>query len=755
MAARVFLLLFGLLLLGSSCPAQEGASEREWTLNADRVVSQHDSEYVQAWGNVTLKSGKNYLKADFARYYQATRWVYLKGNVQALWEGDFFQASEAEFDLTQMTGWMMNGKVFVAQPHIYFESALVKKFKGASYSFKDAKLTACSGDNPAWSFTAKEGHLTLDGNARLWHTDFRIKDVPVAFAPYMTLPGKDNRQSGLLIPDLSSSKRFGAHANLPYYQVLDEERDLTLYEHYMEKRGFMHGLEYRETPDVETKAQLRADYLTDSLTSAQMPENQQFTDTGLSRLNRQRYWLRGKYNGFVSDPSVKVKLDMDFVSDQDYLREFKDGKSGYLQSKDGFLRDFGRGIQESDSLQRTSTALVSRSFQNVGLSARMDYTEDTTYRNGNHPASDDPTVQRLPQVDFSFWKNPLLKTPVEWQADTQVVRFQRERGSMSSRLDARPIFSLPLSAAGVSFIPSLGFRQTAWWVDKIQDENPQVLNDRTPSRFLPEAGATTFLEGFNVFNLKSVSPDPSLVGESFWTKLKHTIQPRVNYEYRGSSVDDSRHPVFDALDSLEGRNRVTYSLTNVLDRRRDSVVQGPGGNASAPVLATDYRDFARVRLEQSYDINEANRMDLLDQYPRRPYGDAMFEVGIQPEKWVDLRSRAWYSPYRGALTEHEHSVRLTKDDLGSFTVGYDFQRSINEYSRRYPQNLEALSLGARLFLPGKFILGGEFRKDLANSRELEKTALLTWEHECFSFTFVFTDSSTDKRYAVMFNILNF
>jgi LPS-assembly protein len=754
MALRVLLLLLALAALSAPSPAQEGAAERQWSLTATRVVAQHDSEYVQAWGNVTLKSGKNYLKADFARYYQDTRWVYLKGNVQAVWEGDFFQASEAEFDLGQMTGWMLNGKVFVAQPHIYFESALVKKFKGASYAFKDAKLTACSGDNPAWSFSAKEGHITLDGNARLWHSDFKIKGVPVAYAPYMTLPGKESRQSGLLIPDLSQSKRFGANVDLPYYHVLSEERDLTLYERYMETRGFMHGIEYREAPDVETKALWRADYLYDSKTSDDLPENQQFTDTGLNRPNKQRYWLRGKYNGFVSDPSVKVKLDLDFVSDQDYLREFKDGKSGYLQSKDGFIRDFGRSIQESDSLQRTSTALISKSFERVGLSGRMDYTEDVTYKNGNHPASDDPTVQRLPQLDFSFWKNPLLGTPVELQADTQVVHFMRERGSTASRLDAKPMFSLPLSAAGISLIPSLGFRQTSWWLDKIQDEGPQVRNDRTPSRFLPEGGVSAFLEGFNVYSLKDVKPDPGLVGESFWTKLKHTVQPRVEYQYQGSSTEDSRHPAFDPVDSLEGRNRVVYSLTNVLDRRRDSVVQGPGGNGTA-ALTRDYRDFARIRLEQAYDLNEAGRKDLLDQYSRRPVGDAMGEVVLLPEKWIDLRSRVWVSPYQGAVTEHEHSMRLTREDLGSVSVGYDYQHSINEYTRRYPQNLEALSLGARLFLPGRFILGGEFRKDLASDRELEKTAILTWEHECFTFSFVFTDTSTDKRYSVMFNILNF
>lgn len=753
---RVLLLLLGLWLPAASCLAQEEAGSREWTLTADRVVSQHDSEYVQAWGNVTLRAGKNYLKADFARYYQATKWVYLKGGVQAHWEGDFFQASEAEFDLGQMVGWMIDGKVFVAQPHIFFESSLVKKFKGGSYSFKDAKLTACSGDNPAWSFSAKEGHITLDGHARLWHADFRVKDVPVAFSPYVKLPGKGNRQSGLLIPDISQSKRFGAHVNLPYFQVLDGERDITLYENFMEKRGFMHGIEYRETPDVETKALWRADYLQDFKTSEELPENQQFLDDGLTRTNRQRFWLRGKYDGLIQDPALKLKMDLDFVSDQDYLREFKDGKSGYTQSKEGFLKDFGRSIAENDALTRTSTALISRSFERVGISGRVDYTENLAFRNGNHPSSDDPTVQRYPQIDFSAWKNPLFNTPLEWQADTQLAHFHRERGSRGSRLDARPMLSLPLRAGGLSLIPNLGFRQTSWWVDKMQDEGGQIKDERFPQRFIPEVGVSSFLEAFNVFDLKTVTPESTLVGESFWSKLKHTVQPRLSYEYRANVPDQSKHPAFDEMDSIDGRNLLVYSLTNVFDRRRDTVVKGPGeGGAVRPVLSTDYRDFGRLRLEQGYDLDEANRQDLLDQFPRRPFNDFMAEVGVQPDKWVDLRSRTWYSPYTGSITEHEHSMRLHREDLGSVSMSYDFQNKVDEYRRRYDQSLEALGLGVRLFLPGRFILGGEFRKDLANNRELEKTLSLTWNHECFTFAFSFSDTTSDKRYAVMFTILNF
>ncbi len=78
----------------------ETPKQNEWTFSADRVVGDYTSEYVEAFGNCTLALGKDQLRADFARYYQTTGWVFLKGNIRAQWGGDFLQADEGEFDLT-------------------------------------------------------------------------------------------------------------------------------------------------------------------------------------------------------------------------------------------------------------------------------------------------------------------------------------------------------------------------------------------------------------------------------------------------------------------------------------------------------------------------------------------------------------------------------------------------------------------------------------------------------------------------------
>ena len=79
------------MLLGTFGPAgaaedvltmpSEDAEQVSWNLQADQLTTLSDNTIVEAEGGVVLQRGNDILKADFARYYASTNWVYLKGNV--------------------------------------------------------------------------------------------------------------------------------------------------------------------------------------------------------------------------------------------------------------------------------------------------------------------------------------------------------------------------------------------------------------------------------------------------------------------------------------------------------------------------------------------------------------------------------------------------------------------------------------------------------------------------------------------------
>jgi len=755
----------------SDAPVAEPEKD-QWTFSADRVVGSHTSEYVEAFGNCTLSLGENELRADFARYYQSTGWVFVKGNVRARWGGDFLQADEGEFDLNAMTGWLKHGRLFMAKPHIYVEAERVERTNGDTYKFQNAKVTACDGEKPSWSVTTEEGDVELDGRVHLYRSAFRIKDVPVFYWPYMVLPGRKPRQSGFLMPYMSSSKKLGFQMNLPYYWAINDEADMTFYQNFMSRRGYMQGLEFRHANDAATKGVWKVDMLKDNIRAVnESDEWKDYQGDGLTRPNRSRWWVRSKYNGWLGSPSLQVKLDLDLVSDQNYLRDFQDGPTGFEHDREEFLDAFGRDIENKDSLTRTSTAFLNRSWDRFGLAGSVKYVEDLRYMNGNGKASDNTTPQTLPELEaFAFQQN-LAGTPVEVAAEAKYDYFLRNKGHSGQRLRATPEVKLPFSSRFLTVIPSAGVDYTGYSLTRREGYGNQTIVDsggRTEeldsnatrsgfqSRTTWNAGFTAFSEMTRVFPLAdTVKADPTLVGTSRWTRLRHSIVPRVEYRYTPTITGQDRLPYFDQYDRIEGENQVTYSLTNVLDRRRESVVLSPGhGGDPQASVATDYLDFLLFRLEQSYDRNEASRNHDL-QYERRPFSDVMAEVLIRPETFIDLISRTWFSPYRASMTENENTIRLYKDGLGEFTIGYDYLVKIDEYKRYRDKTMSIVDLGAKWLINDTFTLAAKYRHDFNAEQDLERTLRLSWAADCYTLHFQFTQKPNDNRFEVGFDLFSF
>lgn len=740
-----------------------------WNFSADKASAQHDAQYVEAQGNVTLSQGRNILRADFARYYEATRWVFLKGNVRANWEGDILEAEEAEFDLASGVGWLKRGKIFVTKPHLYVESEYLQKHKGDFYTFKNAKVTRCSGPTPAWSVTSREGEISMDGRTKLWHSAFQIKDVPVAYLPYGVIPGGKKRQTGVLLPEVSQSSRNGFGLNVPYYWAIDDEKDLTLYQNWMSKRGYMQGLEYRQTSDVQTKGLWRVDWLSDAeADKTEADEDPAFQGDGLTRKNRDRWWWRSKYNGNLGDPRWKTLMDVDLVSDQNYLREFKAGLSGYRKSREEFLRQFGRDIDPMDSKMRTSTAQLSRSFERFGVAGSMQYTQNLAYWNGNNKSSDDPTLQRLPELNFFAYKDRVGQSPVEFEGGATYDYFWRQSGTTGHRLDAQPSASLPLSSRYGSIIPKAGVIHTMYGIDHWGDDaayvNPAGVSEGKRTSYGTFLSRTNYQTGFDAvtevyrtfeLNRQSLSPSLESAGESRWMAMKHSIMPRLEYDYRPTLTDQSRLPYFDERDRLLGRNISTVSLTNVLDRRRDSVSLVSDGTDARPALATDYLDFLRLRLAQGYDYNEADRTDMVGTYPRRPFTDTTLELTIRPEHYLSLTSRTRYSPYMSSITEHEHLVRLEKKETGDIFFGLDFLQPVHEYTRNRDREYDILRLGGDVFVTSNLILGADVRYDLLHGSSVDRLFSLTWRDECFDLMFSYEQSGGDNRFGVTVDLFRF
>lgn len=723
-----------------------------WTLTADAMTTLSANEVMEATGNVVLQRGDDYLKADYARYYAATKWVYLRGNVRAKLGGDEMSAAEAEFDLRSRIGWLKQGRIFMEGPHMYFAGERIDKHWGDVYSFKEAKVTACDGDVPAWSLEAAEAVVELDGYAQLWKPRFQILDLPVAAMPWMFLPAKKERQTGLLAPEFGQGSQRGFFYNQPFFWAIDESQDMTYNAYFMANRGLMPGVEYRARPSVRETVWVRFDWLRDNVQVNNDADSRVNRNDGLVRANHERYWLRGMYEGNLADPRWKLRADLDYVSDQDMLHEFNSGWSGYERSRRELFDLFRRDLMERD-LHRRNGVMLFRDWDRVSVALSALYTQDQSLGHGNRPLSSDTTVQYLPQVDLFLHKGSVFgNLPLEAEASAQAGYLYRRSGTRGMRYVMLPGLSIPLNGRYGSIMGTMGLQQTFYGTDTYESTASQERKYTGKNQTVPNFQADSSTELMRTFKLGAspLAATSENLNKSQWTAVQHAIQPRVRYR-NIPLVDQSDNPQYDAGDRIRPRNELTYSLTNILTRKRERVVaRKPAREGDAPQLAKveDYLEMLRFSLEQSYDIREASRTDERDTYERRPLGDIIGEMTLSFDEFISFTSRSQWSPYRDEITAHDHGFTFRFPSWGYIYTGFGYRGKLDEYNRKRDREVRTLTASGTYHLYGPFSMSFKYSHDFDRNYNVERGIELVYNHQCFRLAGTFRKDSFEEYYGM-------
>jgi hypothetical protein len=191
----------------------------------------------------------------------------------------------------------------------------------------------------------------------------------------------------------------------------------------------------------------------------------------------------------------------------------------------------------------------------------------------------DTRLRRLPDLSFSAFPQRLFGSPVLLEMRASGTYLERKDVPESGRGDLFPKLSLPWRLLpGVTMIPSVGFRETAYSREGVGGEGGT-------SRELFEAENSLEARFYRSFE----------IGGERLSRLVHVVEPRVAYWYV-DPVDQQRLPQFDGVDFVSPQNRVTYSLTNRLLAK----VKGADGS-----LRT--HEVLSLSLSQSYNLNPKAR----------------------------------------------------------------------------------------------------------------------------------------------------
>jgi lipopolysaccharide export system protein LptA len=527
-------------------------------LSGNEFVYDAHSDTFIARGDARLRQGPTLLQADVMRFNRKEQRLMAQGNVNLTDPEVDVTASRADVDVNDETGVLQNAKVTVKRSDYYLAGRRITKFLGQHYRVIDGYFTTCGCESgtPSWSIAGKEIDAVLGGKGTVKDAHLQVLGHTVMDLPYAVFPADTDRQSGFLSPTIGQSHLRGFQYFQPYFIDIDRSQDATVALD-VETLARIGGMaEYRLQNGSDDYLRVTGGFFNESIRSesnAVVVDNQ-IADTNVPV---DRYGLIGMLRQHL-DPDLVVYADGIMASDSVYWRDM----DVYTLSR-GYGTNFG--------LLRTGNSDfgIQQSFENSYLLLDGMWIQD-------YIQAQQFALQKMPELVWSGRQNlGFGSSYVDY--DFQAVNYLRENGIDGGRFDAHPDFTMPFHLKDYLYgWGTLGLEETAYDVsghditifpvgtyDPVTD---QVLNYNNQLGENPALAPGGFLHRELITGEFAVGSRLERIYNVNWhklKKLKHTIEPLVQYNYV-PVVDQGQLPIFDETDRVEPRSMISYGVVSRL-----------------------------------------------------------------------------------------------------------------------------------------------------------------------------------------------
>lgn len=659
-------------------------------VSAESFSRDSEKEIVELDGNVQIVYEDQHLKCDRAVINLRAKSVDASGRVMLVTPKATVGGDRIILDYDNDTGVIFNG--YVQSGSVLFEGELIQKMSSDEYLTSGSRYTTCTNCPETWSFSGSIIRAELGGYAYIKNTVLRLGPVPVFWLPYMLLPLKSDRQTGLLSPGFEQSQLGGKVFSLPFFWAINRSEDATIVLKNYELRGLKSLLNYRYALTEKSLGEMDFGFLPDRA----FPKDsrlQKFLPAGRQGKIQNRWFL--KYRHYYDMPEGFVhRVNVNNASDLQYPKDFTEETGNH-----------------GDSSMETRMSLTKNTLSQHYM---VDASYYTNLMQSNPLASNEFAVHRAPELAFSQKQTKIADTNYLYSVDVNYVKFARNNfsyddmnagyisggtnnrhirsgGSLTEcnspewekhpecyenrdgtydpavdmirtgqRLDVQPALYRPFQIGSFDFLPKLSYRETQYTFE-VGDNRSNVR------RYVRGdiSARTTFSGIFG--DLRSVKSD----------RIKHEIQPEVSFTtipwmYHpahpffgesaetqfsyGDSISDSdlngpNGLQFDYNDRVYDRKLMTFAVVNRLIEKK--------WRMGIP----QYRQFLTWRLAQSYDFYQAER---------NPNGETWSDLVSDFRLYLDnvqIYQRANYFP-QPRVTNMSSRVRLLNDIGDYIEVGH-------------------------------------------------------------------------------------
>jgi LPS-assembly protein len=352
---------------------------------SDKAYRKNNGRYFEAVGNVVIISQKDTVYGELASLDQDTMTVKIEGNVRFITKDMTLYGSHIDYNIATGAAHIKNARILTPDFNLVANELI--RVNENEYIAKEAEFTTCKDCTESWAVYGQHIRMYVGKYVQIKHGLFKIKGVDVIYIPYLVLPILSKRESGVLIPRISSRPREGFSFEQPFFWAIDRHKDLTFSPTFWADRGYGGDLQYRQRFSELTWLEMNTRVINDTI--YEPGENNKFK----SGDEFFRYFTEIETHQFWS-PNLNSHLRYSGTRDLDIVRDY----SQYTDPK-VISSDFGL------------EGLVNFRQNIFSISAQADYLRNQLF---DDPVEFDRSyVQVLPRITLNTVPHSLIqsKTP--------------------------------------------------------------------------------------------------------------------------------------------------------------------------------------------------------------------------------------------------------------------------------------------------------------------------------------------------------
>jgi len=724
-----FVFLFGLL-----SQAQENQMKLgNIIVNADSMERDTSQETIYLKGHVQVIYLDQHLKSDSAFISLRSSLIIAEGNVYITSSSGNIVANKVIMDSKNQSGIIYGG--YVQSGQAVFEGDIIQRLSPTEFLADRATFTTCSTCPEAWTFSGDRVKAEMGGYAYIKNTTLRMGGFPILWLPYIVLPLKSDRQTGLLTPELGASTNGGLTFTQPFFWAISKNQDATISLKSYELRGQKFINNYLYVLSEDSGGELNFAILNDK----NFGNSSELVDFHPEQKGIFSRWFLNYQHVYLLPDKYSQRTQLNFTRDNRYYSDFSDENN----------------IKSEPSIENR----ISLSKQYTDYFYTIDFSSYKTLMSADPLSDDTSSVRRLPEFTFSKRKTSFLGSDILWNYDFQYLELRRNNSDFDAittdttatdsnkkkfvsnncntadweknpscrkieksndqfnsandiirtgrRLDFQTNFFHPFASEYVLFTPSLTYRNTQYnfFVGDRRDNNRQFIRFSFPAE-------TRFQKIYDVPLSETVTNTDAESDGGYVSKIKHEIIPGIQYNaipwiyhpyhpffgnqisnespyYQTQSAvgdkdvnpensnDNNNSLQFDYNDRVYDRKVINFSLTNRLVQKTSFKTKEP-----------EYFQFVIWKLSQNFDAYLAERDP-----KAQAWSDLNSEITLTSDKF-DVYQKSKYNPTVKAATETYIRLKIKEayDQFIELDHSLIFPIAAGQTSISYSDRSETMSL---------------------------------------------------------------